>query len=147
MTKTALNQLTSVQSSFSRFVSLWGLVQVSVLSKFDKRPDWTRLPSTGYTQPWAALRSACCLSYFVGGIWWGQQWVLGPAQMLENRAIEKMSEKLGGKYQRLTNSGVLVNAHRIPVMRHMGCQPSLTMACNKVCADTMRADYSDPLRK
>jgi len=40
--KTALNQLMSVQSSFSRFFNLWG----PVLSNFDKRPDWTRLPST-----------------------------------------------------------------------------------------------------
>jgi len=48
LTKTTLNWLMSVQSSFSRFVDLWGLVQVSVLSKFDKRLDWTRLPSTKY---------------------------------------------------------------------------------------------------
>jgi len=46
LTKTALNQLTSVQSGFLWFSNLWGLVSVPVLSNFDERLDWTRLPST-----------------------------------------------------------------------------------------------------
>ena len=45
-TKTTLNQLTLVQSSFSWFFNLRGPVLVSVLSNLDKRLDWTRLPST-----------------------------------------------------------------------------------------------------
>jgi len=60
--KTTLNRLTSVQSSFLRFVDLWGLVQVSVLSKFDKRLDWTGLPSTnqpGNTTWFCQLYSGC----------------------------------------------------------------------------------------
>ena len=49
-TKTALNQLTSVQYSFLWFFNLGGLVLVSVLSNLDKRPDWTGLPSTRWHQ-------------------------------------------------------------------------------------------------
>ena len=51
LTKTALNWLTLVQSSFSRFFSLWGPVLVPVLSNFDKRLDWTGLPSTTSAKP------------------------------------------------------------------------------------------------
>ena len=45
-TKTALNRLMSVQSSFSWSFNLWRLVPVPVLWNLDKRPDWTGLPST-----------------------------------------------------------------------------------------------------
>ena len=41
LTKTALNRLMSVQSSFLWFFNLRGLVLISVLSNLDKRPDWT----------------------------------------------------------------------------------------------------------
>ena len=46
LTKTALNQLTLVQSSFSWSVNLWRPVPVPVFWNLDKRPDWTGLPST-----------------------------------------------------------------------------------------------------
>ena len=46
LTKTTLNWLMSVQSGFSWFFNLWGPVPVLVFSNFDKRLDWTRLPST-----------------------------------------------------------------------------------------------------
>ena len=45
-TKTALNWLTLVQSSFSWSVNLWRPVLVPVFWNLDKRPDWTGLPST-----------------------------------------------------------------------------------------------------
>ena len=66
-TKTTLNQLTSVQSGFSRFFNLWGPVSVP---NFDKRPDWTRLPSTIHNSE---------VSDGVINEWWCCQWVLGAA--------------------------------------------------------------------
>jgi len=48
LTKTALNQFMSVQSSFLQSVNLLRLVSVSVFSNIDERPDWIRLPSTNH---------------------------------------------------------------------------------------------------
>jgi len=57
----------SVQSSFLWFFNLWGPVPVLVLSNFDKRPDWTGLPSTNiYINDAVGLHTAygvkCCVS-------------------------------------------------------------------------------------
>ena len=83
--KTALNWLTSVWSSFLRFFNLWGPVSVLVLSNFDERPDWTRLPSTN---------------------WSGNRVHLSLAELLDN-AVNKGSLRNGDK----TLSPIMTNGN------------------------------------